>query len=121
MKSTHVVTLCVLLVQFLLWTSALLTLPYSASSTLALKVVLWGIPATSAGLDLLMEIVSERVVAESRYVEDRTFVSKTVPKGETLLFVTDDGIDFVLKSGTRKTDKRSDAGEGAAPRPEPQT
>ncbi len=66
---------------------------------------------TSAGLELLLEVVTERPLGNTRYAEEHTVVSKTAGPGETLLFKTEDGHQIVLKRWAREAGKRtSEAG-----------
>jgi hypothetical protein len=62
---------------------------------------------TSAGLELLFEVVTERPLGDARYEEEHTVVSKTVGPGETLLFETQDGYQLVLKRWAREPSKRT--------------
>jgi hypothetical protein len=56
---------------------------------------------TGAGLDLLLEIVTERPLGEARYAEEHAVVTKTAGPGTTLLFATEDGYQIVLKGWSR--------------------
>jgi hypothetical protein len=75
---------------------------------------------TSAGLELLVETVTERALGEGRYVEEHAVAARSAGPGETLLLKTGDGHQFVLLRWTRMPQQsNSDAGDGATARETP--
>jgi len=51
---------------------------------------------SDAGLEVLMEVVTSRVLSANRYVEEHSTVERTLPRGETLLFRTEEGYEITL-------------------------
>ena len=62
---------------------------------------------TDAGLELLLEVVTERPLGEARYAEEHGVTTKTVGRGATVLYKTEDGYQIVLKGRSRVQEKRT--------------
>ena len=58
---------------------------------------------TEAGLEVDMTMVVTRGVSEKRWTEDHTVDTRTLPKGESLLFRTDAGVEVHMRSWTRES------------------
>lgn len=56
---------------------------------------------SSAGLDLLLEVVIDRPVSAGRYASDHVTVTRTVAPGEHVLFESEDGYQLILKNWSR--------------------